>query len=140
RRATMSRVGTSWSSQNRPGPPPPIRRGHNSIRATRERASRERPGHNHANTARQTPAQSAPFTRRHGLSPPLDETAAMHPSKGCALTGVRVRIPERRPNTLREEAHMDRGIAERISSDLADGKRVMIVGETLREEIGRAHV
>ena len=28
----------------------------------------------------------------------------MHPSKGCALTGVRVRIPERRPNTSREEA------------------------------------
>ena len=28
---------------------------------------------------------------------------------------------------------MERSIAERITSDLADGKRVMIVGQTLRE-------
>src|SRR5699024_143426 len=63
--------GTSLVAPEATPNPRPVSAGNNLIRATRERASRERPGHNHANTARQTPAQSAPFTRRHGLSAPV---------------------------------------------------------------------
>src|SRR5699024_6266309 len=71
-------VGTSLVAPEATPNPRPVSAGDNFIRATRERASRERPGHNHANTARQTPAQSAPFTRRHGLSRCLVER--IHPS------------------------------------------------------------
>src|SRR5699024_4051165 len=77
-------VGTSLVAPEATPNPRPVSAGDNFIRATRERASRERPGHNHATTARQTPAQPAPSPRRHGLSRCLAEQVDAPPSKGGA--------------------------------------------------------